>query len=424
MVDNLPLDGKISPMIQRKISKPLQDSLETSPVVLLQGPRQSGKTTLVRDFIAQATPRRYMTFDDLPTLAAARNDPQGFIRGLQGPVIIDEVQRVPDVALAIKAEVDREKTPGRFLLTGSARALVLPQLSEALVGRMEMLTLWPFTQGELLGCGESFLDRCFSGDLPSVRRSDLTRTDYICRAAVGGFPEAVKRKGFQQRDSWFRGYLSTLLQREVRDLSQIDRLTEIPKLLSIIGSRSAALLNASTISREAGIPNSTLHRYLTLLEAVFLIRFIPAWSANLGKRLVRSPKVILTDPGLLAHLTGFSVGNGLGGSVEAGRILETFVATEVMRQLSWSRQGISLFHFRTHTGQEVDLVLEDRKGSLLGIEVKASETVRAEDFSGLRFLAEARSKRFQRGILLYTGAEVVPFGKNLFAVPMAALWEW
>jgi len=411
-------------MIQRKISKSLQDALDASPIVLLQGPRQSGKTTLVRDFIAQATPRQYMTFDDLPTLAAARNDPQGFIRGLQGPVIIDEVQRVPDVAFAIKAEVDRERTPGRFLLTGSAQALMLPRLSEALVGRMEMLTLWPFTQGELLECEETFLEQCFSDDLPSLIQSDLTRADYLSCAARGGFPEAVHRKGFQQRDNWFNGYLSTLLQREVRDLAHIDRLTELPRLLSIIGSRSATQLNVSTISREAGIPNSTLHRYLTLLEAVFLIRFIPAWSANLGKRLVRSPKVILTDPGLLAHLTGFSMENGQGGPSEAGRILETFVVTEVMRQLSWSQKGISLFHFRTHTGQEVDLVLEDRKGNLLGIEVKASETVRAEDFNGLRFLAEARAKKFQNGILLYTGAEVVPFGKNLFAVPMAALWEW
>ncbi|MFC1629058.1 ATP-binding protein [Gemmatimonadota bacterium] len=414
-------------MIPRKISKPLQDALDVSPIVLLQGPRQSGKTTLVRDCIAQATPRQYMTFDDLPTLAAARNDPQGFIRGLQGPVIIDEVQRIPDIALAIKAEVDRNKTPGRFLLSGSARALVLPQLSEALVGRMEMLTLWPFTQGELLGCEETFLDRCFSDDLPSSRRAELTRADYISRAVTGGFPEAVNRKKFQQRDNWFGGYLSTLLQQEVRDLAHIDRLTEIPRLLSIIGSRSAALLNTSTISREAGIPNSTLHRYLTLLEAVFLIRFIPAWSANLGKRLVRAPKVILTDSGLLAHLTGFSleyIENGQGSSLEVGRILETFVITEVMRQLSWSQKGISLFHFRTHTGQEVDLVLEDRKGSLTGIEIKASETVRAEDFNGLQFLAEARPKKFRNGILLYTGSEVVPFGKNLFAVPMAALWEW
>jgi len=411
-------------MIPRKTCKPLQDALDVSPIVLLHGPRQSGKTTLVRDFIAQATSRRYVTFDDLPTLAAARGDPQGFIRGLQGPVIIDEVQRVPDIAHAIKAEVDRNKTPGRFLLTGSARALVLPQLSDALVGRMQMLTLWPFSQGEMLECEETFLDRCFSGDLSDPARVELTRADYLSRAVTGGFPEAVNRRGYQQRDNWFRDYLSTLLQREVRDLAHIDRLHEIPRLLSIIGSRSATLLNASTISREAGIPNTTLQRYLTLLEAVYLICFIPAWSANLGKRLVRSPKVILTDPGLLAYLTGVSAENGKRDQHEVGRLLETFVITEVMRQLSWSQKGITLFHFRTHTGQEVDLVLEDRKGNLVGVEVKASETVRAEDFKGLRFMAETCTKKFRIGILLYTGAEIVPFGKHIFAVPLAALWEW
>jgi hypothetical protein len=411
-------------MIQRSITPHILEALADTPVVMLTGARQTGKSTLVRWLAERGHPARYLNFDDAAVLSAARNDPAGFLSGLEGPVILDEVQRVPDLFLAIKAEVDRRRQPGRFLLTGSANVLFLPLLSNSLVGRMEVLTLWPFSQGEKEGIHEGFIDAVFGQNLPAVSGKPVNRTDLLSKIILpGGFPEILSRSRESRRSAWFDSYLTTILQREVRDLAQIEGLTMLPRLLSLLAIRSASLLNFSELSRSTTIPQTTLKRYMSLLEATFIIQTIPSWSGNLSKRLVKSFKIFFADTGLMAHLLGYKSGPGLIEHPNTGPLLENFVVMELKKQISWSRTRPQLFYFRTQSGQEVDIVLEDKQGRLTAIEVKASNTVSTQDFKAIKFLAEEVGKKFHRGLVLYTGEEAIPFGQRLHALPVDALWR-
>jgi len=409
-------------MISRKIETPLREALADTPVVLLQGARQTGKTTLIREGFIARHDRLYLSLDDLTVLSIAREDPQGFIAGLQGDVALDEVQRVPQLALAIKRQVDRDRRPGRFLLTGSARVLSLQPFPDALVGRMQALTLWPLTQGEIHDSRDGFIDRLFAAEPLTPGAGIFNREEYVSRAMTGGFPEAVGRTSDRRRSAWFEAYLSTLVQRDVTDLARLEHLATMPGLLRVLASRSAGMLNTSALSREVGIPNATLVRYLALLEALFCIVRIPAWSVNLGKRAVKSPKVLFADSGLLAFLLGLEAGRLDSYPIESGRLLETFVGGELIRQLTWSETRGTLYHFRTHAGREVDFVIEDARGRLVGVEVKASASVGAGDFVGLKALREACPKRFLRGVIMYSGSEVINLGDQLQAVPLAEIW--
>lgn len=409
-------------MIQRNITQHVLDALADTPVLLLNGARQTGKSTLAQSIAEQAHPARYITLDNASVLAAVRHDAAGFLAGIDGAVVIDEVQRAPELFPAIKAEVDRRRHPGRFLLTGSTNVFLVPHLSESLAGRMEILNLWPFSQGELGGIKETFVDALFADKLPlqdASTESPLTLHD---RIIGGGYPEAVGRTKEDRRRAWFESYITTILQRDIRDLANIEGLTSLPRLLSVIAARSPALLNFSELSRTLAMPQSTLKRYMTLLEATFLIQHIPAWSGNLTKRLVRTSKLIMSDTGLMAHLLGLDRKRlATGGMI--GPLFENFVVMELKKQITWSATKPQMFHFRTQTGQEVDVVLEDRSGNLVGIEVKASATVHAHDFKGLRALAETTDRRFLRGIVVYTGTESIPFGESLTALPVQLLWQ-
>ncbi|MCP9441170.1 MAG: ATP-binding protein [Nitrospira sp.] len=409
-------------MLPRHAADRLRTALADRPVVLLHGARQAGKTTLVRA-IAEERGARYVTLDDLTMLAAARDDAAGFLAGFAEPLVLDEVQRAPELLLAIKAAVDRKRTPGRFLLTGSANVLLLPRLAESLAGRMEIVNLWPFSQGEIEGAVEGFIDAVFTDapPVPGRSSSSVRLTDRILR---GGYPEAFSIESAERRRAWFDSYVTTILQRDVRDLSRIEGLTELPRLLSLLASRPMAQLNFADLSRGTGLPQTTLKRYFALLETVFLVRLLPPWYANIGKRLVKTPKVLLTDTGLAAHLMGIDRGRVAEDRGLLGGLTENFVAMELVKQAGWSMDPPTLYHFRTHEGDEVDFVLERRGGMLVGIEVKSAATVTAADFKGLRTLAELASRRFHRGIVLYTGAEIVPFGATLFAMPVEALWCW
>ncbi|MGB3681002.1 MAG: ATP-binding protein [Rubrobacteraceae bacterium] len=401
----------------------LNEALLDTPVVLLNGARQVGKSTLVRSGMVEDRGARYLTLDDAGILAAAETDPAGFLSGLEGPIILDEVQRSPGLFPAIKAEVDRERRPGRFLLTGSANVLLLPELSESLAGRMEILNLWPLSQGEIEDVEEGFIDAAFSGDSLSTRIGPERVSELFERLLQGGYPEVIGRRSEARRRAWFGSYVTTILQRDVRDLSNIEGLTELPRLLSLLAARAASLVNYAELSRSASMPQSTLKRYISLLQATFLIQMLPAWSSNLGKRLVRSPKLLLCDTGLISNLQGISAERLASEPVLVGPLLENFVAMELTKQSAWSRTRPRLFHFRTHTGQEVDIVLEDAAGRIVGIEVKAAATVGVRDFRGLRALAEVAGERFQRGVVLYTGGTDIPFDKNLHALPVGALWR-
>lgn len=409
-------------MYDRHLAPTLIEALSDTPVVFLNGARQTGKSTLVQQLAAGPHPARYVTLDDLDVLSAAKNDPQGFLAGFDGPVILDEAQRAPELFLPLKAEVDRRRQPGRYLLTGSASVLLLPKLSESLVGRMEILTLWPLSQGEIEGRKEGFIDTLFDmgAHLPALK--PLSRQELWGRIAQGGYPEPLGRKQAARRQAWVKSYISTLLDRDVRDLAHIEGLTQFPKLVRLLASRTATLLNFSDLSRTMAIPQSTLKRYLSLLETTFLTRRVPPWSGNLGKRLVKAPKLFLNDAGLAADLLGADASR-LGEDLTwSGPLLETFVVTELIKQAGWSETKPHIHHFRTQAGQEVDCVLEDGRGRCVGVEVRAGQ-VSSGDFKGLKAMAEALGERFVRGVVLNLGGETVPFGKGMFALPLNALWQ-
>ena len=400
----------------------LLDALRDTRVAHLQGARQTGKSTLVRAVAEQQHPAQYLTLDAAAVLAAASNDPEGFIAGLERPVVIDEVQRAPALALAIKAAVDADRRPGQFLLTGSASVLSLPAISDSLAGRMELHTLWPFSQGELAGVCETFVDRVFAERLMTPDTAPDTEKSLIDRLCAGGYPEIQTRRSHARRQAWFDSYIDAILQRDVRDLANIERLSEIPRLLALLASRAGELLNFADLGRTLGIPQTTLKRYLALMEMTFLVRLLPAWYSNLGKRLAKTPKLLLTDTGLLTHLIEADEGRLRRDRTLLGHVLENFVAMELIKQLGWSERRCRLFHFRTESGTEVDLVLEDRAGRLVGVEVKSAASVRQQDFRGLETLARLAGDRFVRGVVLCTGTAVVPFGRNLFALPISQLW--
>lgn len=409
-------------MYRRFLHARVAAALADTRVVLLQGARQTGKSTLAQEIVAQRG-GQYVTLDDAATVGLARNDPGALLDGAGDFLVIDEVQQAPQLFPALKQIVDRDRRPGRFLLTGSANALLLPKLAESLAGRMEILPLDPLSQGELAGFEASLVDALFAREPFRLGSIATDRADVCERIVAGGFPEALARPAGARRDAWFRSYVTSLLQRDVRDLAHVDGLTDMPRLLSLLAARSSSLMNASEVSRSAGLPLTTLRRYLALFEATFLLQPLPAWSTNLSKRLVKAPKVHLLDAGLAAHLRGESEAGALVRSPTLGPLLETFVVQEIRKQLAWSRTAATAYHLRTASGREVDLVLESPGQRVAGVEIKASATVTPSDFDGLRTLKQAASRKFARGVVLYLGAECLPFGEDLWAVPVATLWS-
>ncbi|MEK7466351.1 MAG: ATP-binding protein [Planctomycetota bacterium] len=407
----------------RHITSQILAALADTPAVFLQGPRQSGKSTLVQSLRGQGFDAAYITLDDAADLASATRDGDAFVDGLPERVILDEVQRAPDLFRSLKRSIDRRRSPGRFLLTGSANALLLPKVSESLAGRMEILNLYPLSQGELHGTEEGFVDACFSGDFTVGRIPGSGWPSLVERIVRGGFPDAVSRSDASRRRAWFNSYVTSILERDVRDIANIHALRELPRLFKLIAARSACVLNVSDLARDAGLPLTSLQRYMALLNAIFFATTIPAWSGNLTSRLTKAPKVLLFDSGLLCNLLNLDADRLRNDELMSGAVLETFVATELLKQISWSRARSSIFHFRTPKQHEVDLVLEDARGRVVGIEVKKTASPRSDDFRGLRQLAEAAGKKFVRGIVLYAGETILPFGPNLYAVPVSALWE-
>jgi predicted AAA+ superfamily ATPase len=410
-------------MLRRHITARVLQALADTPMALVNGARQTGKSTLVQSPELTGQGRQYLTFDDPGVLAAAHHDPNGFIAGLNTPVTLDEVQRVPELFPAIKIAIDQKRDAGRFLLTGSANVMLLPKLSESLAGRMEVLTLWPFSQGELEGVSEEFIDALFAQrTLWPVRKSEKRREPWE-RALVGGYPPAIARDAEARRKAWFQSYLMTILQRDIRDLANIADLAAVPRLLSVVAARAGGLLNFADLSRSLTLPQTTLKRYFALLEATFLVQMLRPWSSNLGQRVIQTPKVYLNDTGLLAHLLGLTRERLETDAGLAGGVLENFVLMELRKQSTWSEDLPQLFYWRTAAGQEVDFVLENSAGRLAGVEVKASATLGENDVRGLRALAHAVGKRWTRGVVLYTGAALIPFAENLHGLPLPLLWS-
>lgn len=410
--------------LSRHVAPLVREALGDTPAVVLNGPRQAGKSTLAKEIAAEVPRARYLSFDDPEVVVAAVADPRSFVRQAPGLLVVDELQRVPELTLALKAEIDRDRRAGRYLLTGSTRYVTVPRLGDSLAGRVEIIDLMPLSQGELIGRREGFIQRLFDevGELVTVAGPPLTKRDYLEAACRGGFPELRNRSG-RRRDQWFSNYVRTVTQVDIRDLADIDRLAQLPRLLQLAAARTAGVLNKAALAGEVGLPQRTLDRYLSLLEAVFLIRLLPAWSRSLSKRVVRSPKLHLVDSGLAAHLLGTDLDGLMAPDGPSGQLLETFVIGELAKQASWSAIDVRLHHYRTYQETEVDVVLEARGGRVAGIEVKAGSTVRDRDLRGLRQLSESAGRRFAGGVVLYTGDQSVHAGERLAILPLSTLWS-
>jgi len=399
----------------------LLEALADTPVVLLHGPRQCGKTTLAR-MVGDRTGLAYFSFDDAATLSAAQSDPTGFVDDLPERAILDEVQRVPHLFATLKRAVDRDRRPGRFLLTRSANVLLLPNLSDSLAGRMEIVRLHPLSQAALHGGQSNFIERLFDGSFPTRLRHRLGR-DLPPLIASGGYPAALARPSDRRRAAWYRDYVETLVQRDVRELARIASLDAVPRLLALIGAQTARLLNVSDLAAPLSLSRPTVRDYVTLLERIFLVEELPPWHGNRLSRLVKTPKVHLGDSGLACALLGLDAEALAADRTALGQVLETFVLQELRRLASGRADRILFLHFRDRDGAEVDVVLERGPREVAGVEVKAGATVTASDFRGLRKLREASGSRFKAGVVLYDGEATLPFGDRLHAVPLRCLWE-
>lgn len=411
-----PASTAITRHVQGKIAIALQDTR----VVLVVGPRQAGKTTLARLYASPDRP--YLTLDDPATLAAARSDPTGFVRGLK-QAVIDEVQRAPDLLLAIKESVDKDQTPGRFLLTGSTNLMAMPLVADSLAGRLEVITLLPFAQAELAGTQGDLLDRLFDGaGLPAVV-NPLVGDDLMECVLKGGYPEALRRTSVNRRQAWLQDYVALILDRDVRDIANIDQLDRMPRLLDVLAAHAGQLVNHSSYGAALGLTTPTAQKYVGILERLFLTRQIPPWSSNAVSRLTKTPKLHFLDTGLLAALRDVTAAQLQKDRTAYGPLLENFVVSEVLKLTTWSEKRLRISHFRTKEQDEVDLVLEDRRGRVIGIEVKASATVRGQDLRGLRKLQEAVGDKFVQGLVLHDHDRITPFDEKLHAAPVSLLWQ-
>jgi predicted AAA+ superfamily ATPase len=405
-------------MFSREIKRNLELALEEEPVVFLRGPRQSGKTTLARSL---EDGRLYRTLDDLVTLGAAKNDPHAFVASLPERVIIDEVQRVPELLLAIKREVDEKRIAGRFLITGSAEIRVSGAVAESLAGRMRVLDLLPLGLSEMAGGAGDWLEDLWEGKWTQKSVTPWPKSELLRAMARGGFPEAVNRKSSDAGQRWLRGYVDAMIERDMTELARIADVTDMRRLLLLIASRTATVANYSDFSRVLGVPLTTLRRYLALVQAVFFTMELPAWAGNTTARLVKQPKIHLCDTGIAVVMAGLDERSLPSHANLAGQIFETYVVTEIRKAVAWMEKDFRLSHFRSHAGREVDLVMEANDGSLCGFEMKLGGTVRAEDFQGLRHLQETVGAKFRHGYVIHSGEDVVSFTPQLHALPIAAL---
>lgn len=412
----------MSPMIERHARPQIVSALADTRVVMVLGARQVGKSTLAESIARGEHPAAVLSFDDTLTRDAASNDPRGFVAGIRGPVLLDEIQRVPDVLLEIKAVVDHDATPGRFLLTGSANVLTAPRVQDALTGRAELIPLWPLAQAELEGSAGSLVDALLNGRPPQVIGAELGRGAFVPRAAAGGYPEARARADVSRRRRWFASYIDSLVERDLRDIASAQRLAEVPGLLRLLAAQSGGLYAPGNISQRTGLDAKTVRAYVQLLETVFLVRVIPAWRPGLGAREVQHGKAYVVDSGLLAHLLNASEARIAEDDQLSGKVLESFVAMELLRQLEWSATDARLYHYRRGR-QEIDLVIENADEAIVAVGVKAAATVRRSDWAALERLREARGSLFKAGVIIHSGDQTLPLGDRLWALPISALWS-
>tara|TARA_B100001564_G_scaffold236959_1_gene200355 strand:+ start:461 stop:1717 length:1257 start_codon:yes stop_codon:yes gene_type:complete len=413
-------------MYDRFIASSILEALADTPVILINGARQTGKSTLCEAIIRHKDVsskyqfhNAFVTLDDPTLLEAAKKDPLGFLYDNGPHIVIDEVQRVPELFLPLKKFIDEDRDNRRVILTGSSNVMMMPNIADSLAGRMEIHSLWPLSQGEIEGEPSAFLEvlQKEGQKFPYIKE---TRQQTINKIKMGGYPVALTRSE-RRRNVWYKSYADAVLQKDISQLANIEGLNDLPNILGLISSRVGSTVNMSDISRLSKIKNTTLKRYTTLLEHIFWLVPIPAWTKNVEGRIVKSPKYYINDSGLLYYLMQGYVPDIAENSI-FGAVVENFVVMELLKQLSWSFSGLSLYHFSMHSGSEVDIILEDASGGIYAIEVKSSSMVDNSAFKGIRFLSNKVGKKFKRGIVLYLGDQYASFGTNMQAVPISALW--
>ncbi len=403
-------------LAQQKVMRALKDS----PVILLQGPRQCGKSTLVQ-MLGKEQGYDYLTFDDSNLLSAAQMDPMGFITDLPPKVILDEIQRIPELFAPIKGLIDRDRKPGRLILTGSANVLLEPKLSDSLAGRMEIIRLHPLSQTEIRQSSAHFITKLFSGNF-KLEKGKRLGPDLPDLVAQGGYPPALRRPEPARRKLWYQNYIQTLTQKDIRDMAKISALEIMPKLLSAAANQTAMLMNISDLASPFQVSRPTIREYTTLLERLFLVEFLLPWHSNRLSRLIKTPKLHIGDSGLATALLGADRNRLAKDRTLLGHLLETFVYQELRRMASAFDEVYSFFHFRDKEGDEVDIVMENTNSEVVGVEVKASSTIVGADFKGLRKLKHGSGKKFIIGIVLYDGDLTLRFEQGLYAVPISAMW--
>jgi hypothetical protein len=408
----------IQSLYPRWIEPRIDEALQDTPVVLLAGPRQAGKTTLVRQIAERGL--HYLTLDDELTLLSAREDPVGMIRNLDRAVI-DEIQRAPELLLAIKKSVDEDRRPGRFLLTGSANLMALPMVADSLAGRMETLMLLPLSQSEIENRPANWVDRVFAGEILTTN-TPVLGSNLVERVLRGGYPEAVARPTEKRRTAWARQYINAILQRDVRDVAEIDKLDQLPRFLRALAQTAGQMCNYSELGGQVGLDGKTVSRYISVFEQMYLLKRIDVWARNRLKRVVKTPKLQFIDSGLLSVLTNIGHKDIELDKTGYGHILESFVFGELLKHSATSDDDYRLLYYRDADKYEVDVVIENSAGQLLGVEVKASATVKERDLRGLKKLSGLAGDQLTAGMLLYDGDETMPLGSNLWAAPLSTLW--
>ena len=408
-----------SSLFSRWIEPRITEALLDTPVVLLAGPRQAGKTTLVRQ-IAELQGLRYLTLDDALTLLSAREDPVGMIRSLDRAVI-DEIQRAPQLLLAIKKSVDEDRRPGRFLLTGSANLMALPTVTDSLAGRMETLSLLPLSQSEIESNSANWIDRAFTGQLLQVDKPALG-SELIERILCGGYPEAISRSSPRRRLTWARQYIDAIIQRDVRDVAGIDKLDHLPRFLRALAQKAGQMCNYTKLGGQVGLDGKTAARYISVFEQMYLLKRVDVWARNRLNRVVKTPKLQFLDSGLLASLLGLNTEALNQDRMRLGSLLESFVFSELLKHTTTADDDYDLMYYRDADKYEVDVVIENTAGQLIGVEVKAAASIKESDLRGLKKLASLAGDQFKMGVLLYDGTEIMPLSEKLWAVPLSSLW--
>ena len=405
-------------LFTRRIEPRIAEAMADTPVVLLAGPRQAGKTTLVRQ-LAQGR-LRYLTLDDDLTLLSAQQDPVGMIRSLDRAVI-DEIQRAPQLLLAIKKSVDEDRRPGRFVLTGSANLMALPTVADSLAGRIETLSLLPLSQCEIEGRSTNWLDTVFAGQLPQPGSSSRA-DDLVGRVLRGGYPEAMSRSTARRRTTWARQYLDSIIQRDVPDVAGIERLDQLPRFLRALAQTAGQMCNYTQLAGQVGLDGKTAAKYVGIFEKMYLLKRVDVWARNHLNRVVKTPKLQFTDSGLLATLLDLTAQEVENDRTRFGNVLETFVFAELLKHTTTAEGDYRLMYYRDADKVEVDVVIENAAGQLVGVEVKATATVQESALRGLKKLSGLAGDSFKMGILLYDGDEIMPLGDRIWAAPLSTLW--